>query len=135
MKSVLSSLANLFTHCLFLFLFLTRARARACTSRSINVAGPYLFPPFSGYIPCSRSCSLLRLHFLSSWSSQSFFVPFAVPTCWWTFPPFHLLICAPFSSVRCAFSFCRYLCRLARLLGTTVSFSLAICSPLFNVGR
>lgn len=132
MKSVLSSGNPILSLSLSLFLL----RARAHTHISFD-KGHWTLPflPFFGIYPCSRSCSLLRLHFLSSRSSHSFFVPFAIPTCWWTFPPFHLLICAPFSSVRCSFSFCRYLCRLARLSGTTVSFSLAICSPLFNVGR
>lgn len=120
----------------FLSLFFSRSRAHTHTSRSVNVTGPCLFLPyFFGYIPVQD----LVLFFASISSPRGlrirFSFPFVVPTCWWTFPPFHLLICVLFSSVRCSFSFCRYLCRLTRLLGTTVSFSLAICSPLFNVGK
>lgn len=68
---------------------------------------------FEIYPPLKILFSSSPLHFLFSRSSHSFFVPATVPTCWWTFPPFHVLICAllPFSSVRCSCSFCRYLSR------------------------
>ena len=127
-------LANLFTHIFSLSLSLSLSLSFARAHISFDKRHWILsFFPFFRIYPCSRSCSLLCLYFLSLRFSQSFFAPFTVSTCWWTFPPFHLLICTPFSSVRCSFSFCCYLCRLARLLDTMmVSFSFEICSLLFR---
>lgn len=48
MKSVLSSLANLFTHCLFLFLFLTRARVHISFDKR---RWTLPFSPFFGIYP------------------------------------------------------------------------------------
>lgn len=109
--------------------------------RSINV---FLnLTSFFEIYPCSRSCSLLRFHFLrfpiSSFSFSSprrdlgirFSFPLQFPLVRGHFLLFTSLSVHPFS-VRCSFSFCRY---LRRRRSSWISFSLAICSPLFKVGR
>lgn len=88
-----------------------------------------------------RDISLFKILFSSS-------PPFPIPTVFaFVFRSFcrsHLLVdissfsppyLRPFQFHPLFVLFFCYLCRLARLLDTTVSFSLAICSPRFNVGR
>lgn len=112
--------------------------------RSINVfLNLTFFLPFSRYIPVQD-----LVLFFASISYPPLLHPPPLPPIaifafvFRSFCSFHLFVdisffsppylCTPFSSVRYSFSFCRY---LRRRRSFWVSFSLAICSPLFKVGR